>query len=196
MHAKLHGLSRKYDIPDLRRRTCDLLPPYMRHAINNAETDDLQFLDDLQFSKDIIDTAKIIYGSTQETDRSIKEAIIYAAQRLAKFLGRHDNNRSSKPLRSVGRLSDEFVWDMLSMDFSRTVFRCNICHNKFTFDASSSETLTECDCAARGVCGKCSPVRQLPCKICYDVGKCEVLRRTEEEPGDGMEQTTEKALVS
>jgi hypothetical protein len=70
----------------------------MRYIVKDAE------LDDLEFSEDIIDTAKIIYGSTQDPDSIFKEAIFYAAQRLAKSLGRPDNDQSSKFLRMTAQL--------------------------------------------------------------------------------------------
>lgn len=182
MHVKLHGISRKYDIPELRRRTCELFPAYMRYIIDDAEKGDLQF------SEDIIDTAKILYGSTQESDRSIKETIIYAAQRLAKSLGRHDNDQPSETLRLVAHSCEEFTWDMLSVDFSSpTSFHCSACLKAFTIDHNSSDNPTGCDCGARGICGRCSPVNKLACQNCYDAGSCEVLWRTDTKIGNAME---------
>lgn len=175
IHAKVHGMSKKYDIPDLTRQTCELFSGYVRML---EEYDPL--LEDFRKTSEcVIDAAKVIYGSTQQSDRSLKEAIVYITLRFFKSLGQHGEKQDPRPLLMAIRSMDEFGWDLLSLDFTQAKFICNQCEETFTIDAYP-DGKPRCNCAGRGIWGVCSPVDKLECHVCGIPGGCEVLWRHDE----------------
>jgi hypothetical protein len=182
-HALLHGVSRKYDIPGLRNRTRECFLETAQYLLEIDPTLTDWFLT----SDDIIDAIKIIYGTEQESDRIFKEGIVYIAQRLAKFMGAHDEKRDVRPFRQVLMSLEDFAWDMVSMDFEKSVFRCGRCQETFDIYDYHDEK-DGCGCAGRGICGDCPSVDQLACRKCESIGGCVLLWRK----NDGDEPSEQK----
>jgi hypothetical protein len=177
VHAKLHGLSHKYDIPELTKLSGERFPEFVAHVIQLDE--DLTVYP--EFSEDLVVAIKITYGSEQRTDHTLREATVYLARTFAKSIAWH-NLGEIKELKAnveafheVFRSVSGFAWDMISLDFEDAKFACDYCGKEFVI-AKDREDPTKCACSQRGLCGECTSVSKLECLKCGRKGGCRLIR--------------------
>jgi hypothetical protein len=166
LHAKVYGVSKKYDVPGLARRSSQLFPGY----VCAFERDNPTLTDYQQKLDDVMDAAKVIYGSTQESDEIFKHAIVFVLRSMAQFLARHHEHLDSQSFRIAISSMDELAWDLLTVEFNQASFHCNACGENFVVGKKCN-----CTCAGRGICGLCSPLERLECDYCEVRGSCELL---------------------
>jgi hypothetical protein len=180
VHAKLHGLSKKYDIPDLTRLSCERFVEWVVHEFEiNATV--IEYPSD---AKDLVESIKIVYGSEQESDQILQEATIYLARKFARSIVEHGEEISVKEnmeaFRKLFISMDNFAWDMATVDFEKAQFVCDYCGHEFVISKKLVDP-SDCKCANRGLCGKCAPLSKFKCLHCLQMDCCRLVRRKNEE---------------
>lgn len=170
-HAKLHGLSKKYDIPGLRKLTGEKLSG----CVANQVLDHPIYPDEVEQPHDIINAIKILYDDSQDSDRIFQEAVIYLARRYANDLAGYKSKEVSRLFRDLFRSFDEFAWDMITLNFRWAQFACEFCQQDFNTEDCREYTRASCECGWRGICGKCSQISQLKCHYCSKKGGCRLI---------------------
>lgn len=175
VRAKLHGLSKKYDIPDLQQVSCERFVESVRQAIEM----DPNFAQYTCYADDLVYAINIVYGSPQDSDQILKDAIVHLARAFVKWTDDHMNVTQMKNLeqdfQEVFRSVDDFVWDMASINFDRARFACNYCGDDFALVKGWSQRKHACTCTQRGLCGSCGPVSDLQCTSCGLRGACRLI---------------------
>ncbi|ERF68886.1 hypothetical protein EPUS_04538 [Endocarpon pusillum Z07020] len=174
VHAKLHGMSKKYDIPDLQHASCVRFVECVVQAIELDPT----FTEYTCYAEDLLDAIDVVYGSKQDSDQILREATVYLARVFMKTIDEHMNNDGMKDLekefRDIVRSEKDFAWDMASIDFEKARFTCKYCHQDFIVTKKTSDP-PECECAGRGLCGRCVPVSERSCSYCGLPGGCRLI---------------------
>ncbi|KAF7504602.1 hypothetical protein GJ744_002029 [Endocarpon pusillum] len=175
VHAKLHGMAKMYDIPDLQHASCVCFVECVVQAIDMDPT----FAQYTSYVDDLIDAIEVVYGSRQDSDPILREATVYLARVFMKTTDEHMDNDAMKDLeetfQDVFRSVEDFAWDMASIDFEKARFTCKHCHQDFIFTKENSEP-PECECAMRGLCGRCVPVSETSCSYCGLPGGCRLIK--------------------
>lgn len=176
VHAKLHGLSKKYDIPDLTRMSCERFVEFVVHLIDL----DLDFTEYSEHAGDFIDAIKIVYGSEQESDLIMREAAVYLARVYVKTVkkGGNYNDEAKENLQAFREvfLVAEFAWHMTILNFKNARFTCEYCEDKFRVPEEYGST-AGCKCSERGLCGKCVPISGIQCPQCLQKGACRLIEQ-------------------
>jgi hypothetical protein len=187
VHAELQGLSYKYDIPELKKLSGERFYEVTAHMAGS----DPDMSRNPEFFEDFIATIKIIYGSEQTSDHSLRDAIVYLARVFVKTtlsmdLEYHYTCYDDKKARAnldafqeVLSSFGDFGWDMISLDFDRADFVCDYCQGDFVIRFTTNELghPDKCACAQRGICGGCASMSELKCEKCQEKGGCRLLDR-------------------
>jgi BTB/POZ domain len=163
MHAKLHGLSKKYDVPTLRSKTCERFAEHVAWIMEN---------ENLKCSReedgDVCDTIATVYDREHDTDKVIKEATTYLARAFVKTLTLQQ--WKAEDLLGLLHSTDNLAWDLVAMDLTKAKFWCDMCHKKF----DNLDIRERCACASRGFCGDCTLPCEMECPMCGDLGGCQL----------------------
>jgi hypothetical protein len=187
VHAKLQGLSYKYNIAELTKLSGERFYEVASHMV--AWDPDMS--QNPEFFEDLIVAIKIIYGSEQMSHPSLREPIVYLARVFVKntlsmelgcpgpFYDAKEARANLVAFQEVLSSFSDFGWDMISLDFNRADFVCDYCQRDFVIECSPGQPSRECACvcAQRGVCGKCASVSELECERCLKKGGCRLLDR-------------------
>lgn len=106
IHAGIYGLSKKYDIPDLMKVSCQRFVELVSYVVCVEPEAITDYVDDL------VDAIKIVYGFEKESDRILQEAAIYLARHLARSVMNYGTSDKidaiitafRKAFRSIGNL--------------------------------------------------------------------------------------------
>lgn len=165
VHAKMHGLSKKYDIPGLRKLSCER---FVEFVADQVETDP-SYTKWRQNASELIEAIKIVYGSEQESDRILQEAAVYLARMYAKSVADHHKNprmlQNIQAFRDVVDSLENFAWDMIVVNFEKARFVCDNCEGE-DLVLNIPQKNFSCKCAARGLCGQCTLKSKIHCHKC------------------------------
>ena len=165
IHAQLHGLSKKYDIPDLALASSERFVEHVKRT-HDYES----WHENSECLVDLIDAIKVVYGLEQDSDRILQEAVVYLARIFAKKVTMYelhedlDMEENIRSFRDLLSSASDFAWDLVTLDFEKARFACDWCEHEFT----SSQVLDTamCECAHRGLCGLCVNISKLACPVC------------------------------
>lgn len=200
VHAKLHGLSYKYDIPDLTKLSTKRFCETVSHMAVLASEMSIY----PEFLEDLMVTIKITYGSEQVSDQTLRDATVYLARAFVKFTlsGIPDDISQAKDnmeaLQEVISSISDFAWDMISIHFDSSKFACDYCQSEFEIESGGADQI-ECVCSQRGLCGNCASVSKLECIDCGWKGGCRSIKKenilmieTRGRAADEMEQASDR----
>ncbi len=175
VHAKIHGLSHKYDIVHLARVSCDRFVEYVVYQIHLNPT----FTEYPDTAMEFVDVIKLLYGTEQQSYQILREAAVYLARQWMKSVTDHESLEEMKEAvqafqETLGSVKD-FAWDMVSLNFKKARFACGYCKAKFVI-SKKKLYLPNCSCAQRGLCGKCAPISQMECFECQQRGACRLIK--------------------
>ena len=170
-HAKLHGLSKKYDIPGLSKMTGEKFS----ECVTKEVQADHFYPDEVRQPHDIIDAIRILYDDSQDSDRIFQEAVIYLARRYARDLAGYKSKEVARAFQDLFHSFDEFAWDMMTLNLTWAQFACEFCQQDFNPEDWGEYTGTECACGRRGICGECSQISRLTCHYCSKKGGCRLI---------------------
>ncbi len=196
VHAKVHGLSQKYDIPDLTRVSCERFVEWVAHLIEIDSTltacpEDGRYL---------VDVIKIVYGSQQASDLILREAAVYLARKYARSIQDNaeekDVQRNILAFKEVCSSVDNFAWDMMTLNFENARFACAYCEHEFVIPKNQWKA-AKCRCGRRGICGKCAPISQIECPSCLQRGACGLIEwKTKDSKIKSWRQQGKKSRLS
>jgi hypothetical protein len=175
VNAKLHGLSHKYDIPELTKLSSERFSELVAHIV----VLDPHMTTYPEFLEDLILTIKITYGSEQMSDHTLRDATVYLAREFVRstlstscdgpYFDMMQAKENLDAFQEVLISISDFAWDMISINFDRADFVCDYCQSEFVIQKGGPDQ-TKCVCSRRGLCGECASVSQLACR-CIDCGE-------------------------
>jgi hypothetical protein len=190
IHAKIHVLSKKHNIPNLTKVSCERFVDCVVHVIDRRDTDRIPVS---CHADDLAQGIKVVYRAEQESDRIPQEGAVCLAREFAKTITDYEEAGKMggmiQAFRETCRSVDDCAWDMITLDLKKVQIVCHYCKYEFMIPSSQVRKI-DCKCAKRGICGNCAPMSKLECGKCYNEGDCRLIRWRTRKPSASPEASS------
>ncbi len=142
-NSLIHALADRLEVPKLARAARNDYLQAGNRLIEAGTTTD--------FVEDFTNSVRVVYQTTSDTDRRLRDITLFACQERLKTLQKSvcekTESASDGLLLELLRSTPEFALELLKIDMRRTLFWCVKCQKK-------SSGPGPCICGMRGICGQ------------------------------------------